>query len=197
MINIKLLVVLSIIFHMHQQMVIMFIKLMKLFKLIFLVSQITLIKKMELMIYNGITCKYYKILRLNSSYGVQVVVYKIFFLFMLIQKQLNKKMTGLLHQILMVVSHNHNISILLLILVLKYFQKNLSKMLMLGHLVQVVLMLQEVLDLHSKLIIEIQDYLKLVLINHSLNNQKLYKRYLLVYKIDKLMYKRRIRYDDR
>ena len=139
---------------------------MKLLKLIFLVLLIILIKKMELMIYNGVSYKHYKILRLSLLYGVQVVDYKVFFHFMQILKLLNKKMTGLQHWMLMVVVQYHNISILLLMLVLKLWQKNLFKMLLLGLVVIQVLMLLEVLDLHLKYTIEIQDYLNLVLINH-------------------------------
>ena len=137
----------------------MLTKIMKFIKLIFLVSLIILIKKMELMIYNGISCKYNKILRLNLYYGVQVVVYKIFFLFMLTQKLLNKKMIGLQQQLQIIPIHNHNTSILLPILVLKFCQKNLSKMLqqMDGQMVLLVPRYQEASDLHSRYIIEIQD----------------------------------------
>ena len=137
----------------------MLIRIMKLCKLISLVLLIILIKKMELMIYNGIGCKYNKILRLNSSYGVLVVDYKICFVSMLILKQLNKKMIGPQQQMQMVVNHNHNTSTLLPILVPKSYQKNLSKMIqqMDGQMVLVVPKYQEASDLHSRYTIEIQD----------------------------------------
>lgn len=135
----------------------MLIKTMMLFKLTFLVLLITLIKMMHNLIYNGISYKYYKILRPSLYYGVLVEVYKIFFLFTLIQKLLNKRMIGLLHQIAMVPIHNHNILTLLLIQVLKLCLKNQFKMVMLGLLVPLVLLLLEVLDLLLKHIIETQD----------------------------------------
>lgn len=70
---------------------------MMLIKLMFSELLIILIKKMELMIYNGTGYKLNKILRLNTFFGILMVVPKVSFHFMLIQKLLNKKMTGLQH----------------------------------------------------------------------------------------------------
>lgn len=170
----------------------MLMQIMTFFKEIFLVLLIILIKRMELMIFNGISYKSYRIQRLNSFYGVLVVVFNNHLLFMLIQKLLNKRMIGLQHQMLILFIHNHNISILLSIQVPNLLLKNLSKMLMLGQMVLVVLLYVVDLEWHLRSIIEIQDYLNKVFINHFLNNQKLCKLYLPISKIDKLMFKRKL-----
>lgn len=142
------------------------------------------------MIYNGTSSRYCKILRLNSFYGVLVVVFNNLLHFMLIQKLENKKMIGLQHQMSVIIIHNQNTLILLFIQVLKSLLKNQSNLLKVGLLVLVVQQYVVDLEWHLRYIIEIQDYQNKMFINHFLNNQKLYKRYLPMYKIDKLMYKR-------
>lgn len=70
---------------------------MMLIKLIFLELLIILIKKMEFKIYNGTGYNVNKILRLNMFFGILMVVLKVSFHSMLIQKLQNKKMIGLQH----------------------------------------------------------------------------------------------------
>lgn len=123
------------------------------------------------MICNGVSFKYYKILRLNMSYGVLVVVFNIHLLSMLILKLLNRRMIGLLALMLMVIIHNQTISLLLLMLVLKLLLENNSKMLLLGLLVLLVLLLLVDLEWHIRYTIEIQDYM----VQMSINKKKFKK----------------------
>lgn len=111
------------------------------------------------MICNGVFSKYYKILRLNMSYGVLVVVFNIHLVSMLILKLLNRRMIGLLALILTVIIHNQDILTLLLMLVLKLFLENHYKILLLGLKVLVVLLLLVDLEWLLRYTIEIQDYL--------------------------------------
>jgi len=108
---------------------------------------------------NGVSSKYYKILRLNMSYGVLVVVFNIHLVSMLILKLLNRRTIGLLALILLVIIHNQDILTLLLMLVLKLFLENHYKILLLGLKVLVVLLLLVDLEWLLRYTIETQDYM--------------------------------------
>lgn len=126
------------------------------------------------MIYNGVSSRYYKILRLNMFNGVLVVVFNIHLLSMLILRLMNKKMTGLQHQMSMVIIYNQHILLLLLMQVLKLLLDIQYKMYKIGLLVLVVPKLLEDLEWHSKYTIETQDQLMEMYIKKFKKKQKLY-----------------------